>query len=996
MISPSEARAFLEQAVDPHILLIDSSDILVQIAQQFAQVPYALMSLPSGQWGILSEGQLYRQWGRSGFSRSLTAAELTWDPVLPIVLPTYSDPEALLAWMQQQGIPYGPVLDGSGHLLGGMRREHLQHLCWQWAHRQAQTCRQLLENSPDVIERFDLNLRHLYVSGELSRLSGIPAEQMMGKTCREVGMSEAMVTTWEAAAQAVIASGEGRTIEFATNTLKGIRTFEMTISPERDAAGKLESLLCISRDITERQQMETALKESQQRFQNLVANIPGAVFQYVLHPDQTDQVTYMSPGCFQLWELDAKTVEENASPLWQMVLEEDRPAMVESVLHSAQTLEPWHWSWRILTPSGQLKWLEAAGQPHRLINGDVLWDTMILDVTARKTAEQALREQLAQSQLLNQITQAIRDSLEIDVIFRTASAGIGQLIPVDRVAINQYLASEGLWQCRAEYSRHEGMSLSSSLTIPDENNPIAALLKQGQVIRIDDTAAISDPVNQAVSEQFPGAWLILPIVIGSEPWGALSLYFLGRSYSWSNQQVELLSQVASQLGIAIQQSHLVQQLQEANEELRYQVNVRNQELQTMVNHEQLLRWLGDEIRSSLNEEDVLQATVSELAQVFQLSCCNINFFEQPQPRNASSTFSEPLAYRVAYEDTTSSRSFEGSLQTVNVHILPQLLHGKTLYFCRLYEPWQRTVNVVCSIENEQQILGFLRLMRSQEQEFTPAEIRLAKQVASQCAIGIRQARLHAELERQVQRLTELNQVKEDFLNLVSHELRTPLTSMRMAMKMMELSGIPDTQLRYFNILNCEWAKELELVNNLLDLQRLESGSQNIELSIVRLQYWIPVLLEGFLLRCQERQLNLSCDISPDLPAIYTDKGLLNRIVSELVNNAIKYTPPHEHIQVWVGQVQDSVIFKVINTGVQIPAEERSRVFDKFHRIVALDWDHQGGTGLGLPLVKKAVEALGGQVTLQSDSNGTCFQIELPLDPPQSPKARSLADPLSLG
>lgn len=703
----------------------------------------------------------------------------------------------------------------------------------------------------------------------------------------------------------------------------------------------------------------------------------------------------MSPGCFQLWELEVEAVQQDARPLWQMVLEEDRPAMVESVVRSAQTLEPWHWAWQIRTPSGQLKWLEAAGQPQQLENGDVLWDTMILDVTARKHAEQALQEQFAQSQLLHQITQAIRDSLEIQDIFRTTTTGIGQLIRVDQVSINQYLPAEEIWRRQAIYSPLTELTEEEGLIIPDQNNPIADLLKQGQVIRIDNTAIVSDPLNAKISERYPGAWLIIPIRIGSETWGGLSLYFLNQTYSWTDQQVQLLGQVANQLGVAIQQSNLVQQLRETNDELRYQVQVRNQELQRLVNHEQLLRWLSDEIRSSLNEEDVLQATVSKLAEVFHLSCCNINFFDPPQPCNFGVNLPESLSYQVAYEDTIYDENLQGSLQEVNLDFLSQLLQRKTMFFCRLCEPWPRTVNVVHAIENEQQILGFLRLIRPQTQEFTPAEIRLANQVDSQCAIGIRQARLHAELQRQVQKLTELNQMKEDFLNLVSHELRTPLTSMRMAMKMMELKGIPASHTQYFSILNNEWAKELELVNNLLDLQRLESGSQKIEQSSLRLQHWIPVLLEEFLLRSQERQLSLFCQIPSDLPPFTTDKCLLNRILSELINNAIKYTPPYEQIQVVVYPTDSSLFIKVINTGIQIPAEEMPRIFEKFHRVVALDRYHQGGTGLGLPLVKKAVETLGGQVTLDCQLNSTCFQIELPWDPFHSLEKALPGDPLAL-
>ncbi|MEN9232416.1 MAG: PAS domain-containing protein [Thermostichus sp. DG02_5_bins_236] len=265
--------------------MFDPSDSLMWIGEQFVQSShdYAFLLFSSGEWGLLQESQLYRQWIQTHCSPDITAADLAWERVPPIQLEAYCNREDLLLWMSQHGIPSCPVVDANGQVLGAIRREQLQQVSWQVAQQQAQTCRQLLDNSPDVIERFDLNLRHLYVSGELYRLSGIPAKQMMGKTCREVGMSEAMVATWESAAQAVIATGQRRTIEFETETLKGIRTFEMTISPEWNEAGGLESLLCLSRDISERKQVEEALKHSEMRFQNLVSNIPGAVFQYVLH-----------------------------------------------------------------------------------------------------------------------------------------------------------------------------------------------------------------------------------------------------------------------------------------------------------------------------------------------------------------------------------------------------------------------------------------------------------------------------------------------------------------------------------------------------------------------------------------------------------------------------------------------------------------------------------------------------------------------------------------
>ena len=171
-------------------------------------------------------------------------------------------------------------------------------------------------------------------------------------------------------------------------------------SPERQSNGDIiwDTMVL---DITNRKQTEAAFRESESRFQNIAANLPGAIFRYLLRPDNSDAVLYMSPGCYALWEVEAEAVMADATVLWKMLDPEDVPAMYASIMESAQNLQPWSWVWRIITPSGQEKWLEsAAGSPERQANGDIIWDTLILDITDRKQAEIAFRESESRFQTL--------------------------------------------------------------------------------------------------------------------------------------------------------------------------------------------------------------------------------------------------------------------------------------------------------------------------------------------------------------------------------------------------------------------------------------------------------------------------------------------------------------------------------------------------------------------------------------------------------------------
>ncbi len=140
----------------------------------------------------------------------------------------------------------------------------------------------------------------------------------------------------------------------------------------------------------------------------------------------------------------------------------------------------------------------------------------------------------------------------------------------------------------------------------------------------------------------------------------------------------------------------------------------------------------------------------------------------------------------------------------------------------------------------------------------------------------------------------------------------------------------------------------------------------------------PQLVEPFGERAHNRQQTLLFDIPADLPPFVSNPASLERIVAELLNNACKYTPPGEKITL-AARTQNGVMqLQVSNFGVEIPAHELPRIFDKFYRVPSTDPWKQGGTGLGLALVQKLTEHLGGCIWVESASLKTCFTVELPI------------------
>lgn len=259
----------------------------------------------------------------------------------------------------------------------------------------------------------------------------------------------------------------------------------------------------------------------------------------------------------------------------------------------------------------------------------------------------------------------------------------------------------------------------------------------------------------------------------------------------------------------------------------------------------------------------------------------------------------------------------------------------------------------------------------QEELLTAISTRLAKQSAIQ---QLQRATVQ-QLQQQIEDLQQSNLLKDDFLSIASHELRSPMTNIKMAIQLLQKAPRDEQQQRYLNLLQEECTREIELLNDLLDVQRLDANADPLRLEVIQLQELIATITQSFEAHIQERQQILKAEVASDLLPFISDVSDLQRIVTELLNNACKYTAPGGRVCLSV-QGQNPVQI-VVSNEAEIPAKDLPHLFERFYRVQSCDRWKRGGTGLGLALVKKLVERLKGDIQVTSSEGWTRFCVQLP-------------------
>lgn len=241
------------------------------------------------------------------------------------------------------------------------------------------------------------------------------------------------------------------------------------------------------------------------------------------------------------------------------------------------------------------------------------------------------------------------------------------------------------------------------------------------------------------------------------------------------------------------------------------------------------------------------------------------------------------------------------------------------------------------------------------------------------------------LEEANRRLKELDKLKSDFLSSVSHELRTPLSSIKSATEiLLKKERDRKTQEEFLSIIHEESIRLTSLINDLLDLSKIESGKVEWHWERVEVPEVVQASLQAVETLREKKKIDLALYLEGSLPTIYSDRNHLMQVLINLLDNAIKFTDAKGKITVTASKEKtpkEEVQFGVKDTGIGIATEDLSRIFDKFYQVRQTAHDKPKGTGLGLAICKEIVERHGGRIWAESTlGKGSCFFFVLPIKP----------------
>ena len=696
----------------------------------------------------------------------------------------------------------------------------------------------------------------------------------------------------------------------------------VTYTPLRDAGENISGIIVSLRDLTRLKQAEQMLELQAAIARNMAEGI-------CLVRADNGIIIHANPKFEQMFGYDCGELNNQHVSILNYATDsvsaqEVTQAIVSTVFQSGEATYQVH----NVKKDGTRFWCSATTSVFKHPDyGDILLAVQ-QDITARKQAEETLQQKSRQEKLLWGISQAIRQSLDINAILHTAVTQVRETLQTDRAAVYRF---------NPDWSGDfvvESVGENWVKLVGDDIKKVweDTYLQEtkGGRFQNNESFVVNDIYRAGLQschiellEQFQAkSYAIFPIFAGEILWGLLTIYHNAKPRDWQSWEVELLEQIASQLSIAIQQSELYAKLQkELQERKQAEATIREAER----------RW-----RSLL---DNVQLIVVGLDRSGNVNYVNPFFLKLTGYTHSEFFGKNWLENLLPHVNQQSIQTFFSENPHPNVH------------------PYYR--NAILTKSGEERFIAWNNTLLKDSEGNIIGSISIGEDIT----------------ERQ-----KMEQIKDEFIGVVSHELRTPLTAISMSLGLIK-TGIydkkPEKARRMIEIALLDTNRLVNLVNDILHLERLESGRAVLEKTVCKAADLIEQAIQGIHAIATLEQISLT--FTPTDAEVWAARDTIIQTLTNLLSNAIKFSPPHSTIHVSTEIQTDFVLFQVRDRGRGIPADKLELIFGRFQQVDASDSREKGGTGLGLAICRSIIERHGGKIWAESRlGEGSTFFFTLPL------------------
>ena len=728
-----------------------------------------------------------------------------------------------------------------------------------------------------------------------------------------------------------------------------------------------------SRD--ELQQWSEALRESEKKYRTILDDIEDGYFEV----DIAGNFTFFNDSMCGIigYSRDEMMGMNNR----QFMDKENAKKVFQAFNRVYTTGKPTKgFGWEIIRKDGARGFIEASISPMRSSEGEPIgFRGIVRDIIERKRAEEELKrhrehleelvkERTAQLRAANEEVQQRADeltalyevsrdlaaALNLEVLLPVIAQRLTDTLGADRCTVFLFDERAGLLRARAahgymaerlaDFSYQPGEEIAGQAYATEKTQYVPDLDLVPDLPRRDEIRAV----------------LAIPLASPTAgPLGVLSVTSL-QPEAFTPDQQQLLETLAGQIARAIENARLYQETERHAADLA------------------ALYEVGKEITSTLELDTMLQTIADDAARMVGADkslILLIDAEEEKLTRAMGHGYSRAQLDGHTFEefqDGISGWVLQKKVPTLSADIqTDERNRGKALTSARRSRDRSAAI---APLAIGDKMMGTLTVVNSrQEAVFTPADLSLVTMLAGQASIAIQNARLYEATQ-------EADRLKSQFLANMSHELRTPLNSIIGYTKLMldGLEGpINEEQREDLRIVYTNSKHLLQLINDLLDLSRIEAGKIVLSYQTFTISELLAEVIPGIEQLVREKGIALVTSVDPSIDYLYADKGKTRQVLINILGNAVKFTNEGS-IELNVAETDTDFVFSATDTGIGIKKEHLEVIFDRFEQVGPAQIAGYEGTGLGLTISKQFVEMQGGRIWAESEpGKGSTFSFTLP-------------------